>query len=245
MLTARQQASATLLPNGKVLVAGGLAGAGTGGTNRAELYDPSSGTWTATGSMNTGRTRHTATLLPNGKVLVAGGLGSNFPFFLASAELYDPTTGSWTNTGSLNSDRIDHNAILLANGNVIVMGGQNGSSNLNSAEIFNPATGMWTNTSSMTSPRVYFATTLLVDGSVLATGSGSTAPSATNHLWTLKTNSTKNTHASCIHSLSTKSGQGPSHEFRLFTQDVLEPEKRKACCVAHGDASWIPTEKSM
>jgi hypothetical protein len=59
-----------LLPNGKVLVAGGFNG---GFLSSAELYDPASGTWSATGSLNTARTRHTAMLLPNGKVLVEGG----------------------------------------------------------------------------------------------------------------------------------------------------------------------------
>jgi Kelch motif/Galactose oxidase, central domain len=73
-----------LLPNGKVLVAGGV---GTSGfLSSAELYDPASGTWTATGSLTTAREVHTATLLPNGKVLVAGGYNGGF---LSSAELYD------------------------------------------------------------------------------------------------------------------------------------------------------------
>src|SRR5690349_9663172 len=70
---ARQQHTATLLQNGKVLIAGGTTG--TFGTNRAELYDPATGTCTATGPLGFGRTRHTAIVLRNGKVLVAGGLG--------------------------------------------------------------------------------------------------------------------------------------------------------------------------
>src|SRR5437016_13593628 len=74
--------TATLLPNGKVLVAGG-------GVRAAELYDPASGTWTATGSLNTGT--DTATLLPNGMVLVTGRVG-RLPSFSAIAELYDPAS---------------------------------------------------------------------------------------------------------------------------------------------------------
>ncbi len=89
----RYRHSATLLPNGKVLVAGG---AGTS----AELYDPATGSWTVTGSLATARFRHTATLLPNGKVLIGGGLDLNLNL-LASAELYDPTLGIWTATGGL------------------------------------------------------------------------------------------------------------------------------------------------
>src|SRR4029077_10660015 len=81
--------TATLLPNGKVLVAGGDSGSGE--LSSAELYDSASGMWTPTGSLNTERSSHTATLLPNGKVLVAGGFGTSRPV-LREAELYDPAS---------------------------------------------------------------------------------------------------------------------------------------------------------
>ncbi len=74
LATARADHTATLLPNGKVLVAGGSSCV----LASAELYDPASGTWTATGSLATARDLHTATLLPNGKVLVAGGFDSTY-----------------------------------------------------------------------------------------------------------------------------------------------------------------------
>src|SRR5205809_645743 len=90
LLIARRDHTATLLPNGKVLVAGGV---NVGELASAELYDPASKTWTATGSLNTARIFHTATLLPNGKVLVAAGLNQT-DGYLASAELYDPATGT-------------------------------------------------------------------------------------------------------------------------------------------------------
>ena len=117
--------TATLLPNGKVLVAGGY---NSGYLTSAELYDPASGSWSATGSLNTARQAHTATLLPNGKVLVAG--GDNGSGYLTSAELYDPASGSWSATGSLNTARYFHTATLLPNGKVLVAGGLNGSGNL-------------------------------------------------------------------------------------------------------------------
>src|SRR5213076_2153914 len=113
--------TATLLPNGKVLVAGG--GDINGIRASAELYDPASGTWSATGSLATARSGHTATLLPNGKVLVAGGYvsvgdpyGEFFTItFFASAELFDPASGTWRATGSLATARDYHTATLLPN----------------------------------------------------------------------------------------------------------------------------------
>src|SRR4051812_22190168 len=102
LVTGRVDATMTLLPNGKVLVAGGAASQAGNPIASAELYDPASGTWTATGSMTTTRYRATATLLRNGKVLVVGGAGGGPPAtYLNSAELYDPTTGTWSATGGL------------------------------------------------------------------------------------------------------------------------------------------------
>jgi len=127
MTTARTFFTTTLLPNGKVLVAGGdyRAKDDTETTlASAELYDPATGIWTATGSMTVARESHTATLLPNGKVLVTGGCLLDAAFVPeATAELYDPATSTWAETGPMHMARQDHIAILLPSGKVFVVGG--------------------------------------------------------------------------------------------------------------------------
>ena len=168
LATARTDHTATLLGNGKVLVTGGAtraAGEGTGFLASAELYDPQSGTWTATGSLSNARSSHTATLLDNGKVLAAGGDHSN----PSTAELYDPQSGTWTATGSLTNRRSVHTATLLPSGKVLVAGGGVNSSGgaLASAELYDPATGTWTATGSLVTGRRFHTATLLSDGTVL------------------------------------------------------------------------------
>ena len=130
------------------------------------------GTWTITGSLNTGRFLHTATLLPSGLVLVVGG---NDPVYTTqSAELYDPATGSWTSTGSLSTARFLHTATLLANGKVLVAGGNFGNGTVASAELYDPATGTWTFTGSLNTAREEHTATWLPGGKVLvAAGRGS------------------------------------------------------------------------
>jgi hypothetical protein len=136
--------TATLLPNGQVLVAGG-EGHGSAGLSGAELYNPATGTWTPTGALNRGRCSHTASLLPNGHVLVTGGWDKRI--VLSSMERYDPATGTWTATGALTVARGCHTATLLPDGQVLVAGGHiayEGANYLSSAERYDPATGAWT-----------------------------------------------------------------------------------------------------
>ncbi len=170
MTEARTQHTATLLLNGKVLVAGGRIGPDMdGATTSAELYDPGTGTWTATGSMNGARDGHTATLLPDGRVLVAGGShGGLFEDSLLTAELYDPISRTWTAAGDMLAPGIGHTATRLPDGKVLVVGGHG---NPTLAELYDPASGTWMPTDN---PKVRFhvghAATLLSDGSVLVTG---------------------------------------------------------------------------
>ena len=142
MVTPRYGHTATLLPDGKVLVAGGVLPADgrvcrSGSTPSpaclgdpvasAELYDPRSGTWSATQDMVATRYSHTATLLPDGRVLVAGGESdavTSAGFALASAELYDPASGTWGATASMAAARREHTATLLPDGKVLVAGRQ-------------------------------------------------------------------------------------------------------------------------
>jgi N-acetylneuraminic acid mutarotase len=158
--------TATLLPNGLVLVAGGYNGSYL---QSAELYDPATGSWTMTGSLNIPRTSHTATLLPSGQVLVAGGI--NQYGAVQSAELYDPPTARWYTgpPGLMNAARYNHTATLLPNGLVLVAGGLGTSGvSLNSAETYNPVTETWTaDTYTMNVARELHTATLLPSGFVL------------------------------------------------------------------------------
>jgi WD40 repeat protein len=170
--TARFYHSATLLQNGKVLVAAGVIDESpSGDLASAELYDPASETWAATGSLGTARRLYTATLLLNGKVLVAGGQRGTTAV-LASAELYDPASGTWTATGDLSTARREHKATLLQNGKVLVAGGLDNSGLSASTEIYDPASGTWTATGSLGTARHFHTATLLPNGKVLVAGGG-------------------------------------------------------------------------
>jgi N-acetylneuraminic acid mutarotase len=161
MTAARAGASASLLPNGKVLVAGGIT------TDRsfltsAELYSGSS--WSATASMSAGREFHGATPLPNGKILVTGGWGgTGYPSSLGSAELFDSSSPSWSSTGSMSVARSAHTSTLLPNGEILAVGGP-------SSERYDPVAGTWGAVASLGVSRSLHTTTLMRSGVILLAG---------------------------------------------------------------------------
>ena len=184
LATARDNPTATLLPDGLVLIAGGSVAAGSGSkpTASAELYNPKTGKFSHTGSMNAARVNHTATLLPDGRVLIVGGDGPSGP--VASAELYEPVTGKFTSTASMAAVRAGHTATLLSGGRVLVAGGADALDDslaaniLASAELYDPVAGTFTPAGSMATGRQSETATLLPDGRVLIAGGadGTTPP---------------------------------------------------------------------
>jgi len=172
MTEGRFEHTATLLTNGKILIAGGYSStpridAFGGALSSSELYDPSTGRFAAVANMTRHRAGHTATLLANGQVLIAGGSSS-------SAELYDPSTGTFTPTGNMTSVRLRHTATLLNDGQVLISGGADAYCCAEythaSAELYDPSAGTFTATGSMIKRRSGALATLLSSGNVLVDG---------------------------------------------------------------------------
>ena len=176
MATSRRHFALYPLPDGRILVVGGTDTSGVDGAasifyETAEIYDPATGTWTATGSLTTGgRALHTATALRDGRVLITGGWNGSAA--LSSAEIYDPAAGTFSATGSMSTARANHRQRILFDGQVLITGGfDSGGTPIASAEIYNPATGTFSATAGpMAEPRYAHSVNTVGDGKVLVAG---------------------------------------------------------------------------
>ena len=190
MTQARAYATATVLPNGKVVFAGGQDGTGVA-QGTVEIYDPATGQFAFVGVMSTARKSHTAVLLNDGTVLIAGGIDGKGNV-LNTAEIFDPTAGTLTLLpGTMSDNRASHAATLLDNGQVLISGGQDATSIVNTAEIYDPALGQFICVGgvsatpplcnpSMTDSRMGHTATLLGDGSLLMVGGRDSTGAVTN-----------------------------------------------------------------
>lgn len=189
---ARASHTATVLSNGRVLVAGGWSG-GAVILNDAIVYDPAANSWSAAGNaMGAARMNHTATSLDDGRVLLCGGQIDFTPTVTASCDLYDPSTNLFTPTGSLQQGRALHTAVLLKNGRVWFAGGWNPGVNPNylaTTERYNPTLGSFNSAAPLAQARAYHTATLGGDGQVLVVGgfNGDNSPVNLNNFGILQT----------------------------------------------------------
>ncbi len=167
MSTPRSAHSATVLADGRILVAGGSTG--TAATNAAEIFDPALNSWTAVaGGMIQARSNHTASLLADGRVLFAGGDNAGTP--TASLEIFDPVAGSFSSVGVMSSPRTSFASAVLSDGQVMLIGGSTGSVPVSSTEIFDPLTNSVSAGPVLSAPRMSHSATTLLDGRVLVVG---------------------------------------------------------------------------
>ncbi|MGH9502144.1 MAG: Ig-like domain repeat protein [Terriglobales bacterium] len=175
MTDARSAASAVLLSDGRVLIAGGSNA--NGPTASADLFR-ADGVFSAAAAMHSPRSNHTATLLGDGRVLVTGGTTSGGGI-TNSAEIYDPGSDSWTVAGTMLDARAGHSASSLSDGRVLLAGGHDSAGNaISSLEIFDPASGAFTSAGAMSLPRMNHAAATLSDGRVVLIGGTADGTSA-------------------------------------------------------------------
>ena len=173
----RANHTATLLPDGRVVIAGGVTirdslSNSTDTLASVEIYDPATRTFSADGALGTGRSFHTATLLKDGTILLVGGKGTDGRA-LDSAEVFDPKTGKSSPTKPMSTARISASAVLLDDGTVLIVGGSDGTNMLKSAEIYDPSMGYFRGTSSFILGNGYVTATMLKTGDVLVAGGSS------------------------------------------------------------------------
>lgn len=174
MSSGRESHTATLLKDGRVLIAGGfIPGPGAGWTSlaSAEVYDASTKSFSPVGNMTVGRGYHTATLLPDGKVLITGGTAYSGGYSTGdarTAEVFNPATGSFAQVGDMSIARSAHTATLLPSGKVLVVGGPVNGATV--ADLYDPSTASFSPTATDPIPRKWHTATLLGNGTVLLAG---------------------------------------------------------------------------
>lgn len=166
MHDSRAAHTATLLPNGQVLICGGFNDQGS--LSSAELYDPLAKKFIATDNMSIARAGHTAFLLPDGNVLISGGFNGDY---LASSEIFVVAEQKFVPAAYMTMPRSEHTATVLLNGNVLIAGGVGTEwTFLESAEVFDLSSGTYRPVGNMTIARESHTATLLKNGKVLITG---------------------------------------------------------------------------
>jgi N-acetylneuraminic acid mutarotase len=171
MSTPRYGSTTTLLPDGRVLVAGGQNGSQYLST--AEIYDPTLDSWSSAGNMSTARFSHTATLLDDGRVMVAGGFLSapGVSTYLSSVEFYDRTSNTWSSGPPLATARAFHTASRLPSGRILVAGGASTSGTaIQSSELFDGGANAWLAAGNLNDGRDFQTTDLLASGKLITTG---------------------------------------------------------------------------
>lgn len=183
----RRSHTETLLPDGRVFIAGGGDATSTASEMpiaSCEIYDPSTGTFSLVGDMTTPRLAHTSTLLDDGTVLITGGsngLSTRYPTDLA--EIFDPSDNSFTAVGPMNFHHLAQAATKMRDGRVLIAASyynpthaaQGGGIITPECEIYDPAAQTFTPTSSMFKQRIDIGGQLLLDGTVLIAGGVSTS----------------------------------------------------------------------
>jgi len=175
MLLPRVEHSATLLRDGRVLIAGGVTCCDQAGeffTEAAEIYDPATDAFVATGSLAIARGLHAAALLPDGRVLIAGGFGNTGAPPVLSTEIFDPATGRFTSAGDLEAARFSFSAVPLTDGRVLVAGGKDPFTGLalSRTEIFDPVASRWSAGPPLPADAFDATITLLTNGKMLVFG---------------------------------------------------------------------------
>ena len=176
MASARWAFSLTKLQDGRVLAVGGFDASGASATRQAsaEIFNPTTRSWTPVASLNEGRAWHEAQLLPSGRVLVVGG-ENQAGDVLASSELYDPATNTWASGPRLPEGAEDMASLVLPSGRVLVAGGfgrsmESTMSSIDQVNLYDESADCWQPLPPLNTARWHFGLVRLPNGRIMAPG---------------------------------------------------------------------------